>query len=80
MIETEEEDEDGWLLLPVGDPLFVKVLRYELESVNFASEFTAERAIKVFASTVTNLDGVKLAVVVDVPEYRADLAIVKLVN
>ena len=41
----------------------------ELESVIFASELTEVSARIVLLSTVTNFDGVKFAVLNDVPEY-----------
>jgi hypothetical protein len=67
-IETVPPEEAGWLEFPVGEFTFVVRRAYELESVIFASELTDVRAIKVFASTVTKADGVKFAVVVEVPE------------
>lgn len=57
--------------------MLVTVLEKLDESVNFASELTAPSASNVFASTVEKNPGVKLAIVVEVPEYLAVFDIVK---
>lgn len=65
--ETDAALAEGWLEFPVGLFTLVTIREYELESVILASEFTEVRATKVVLLTVTNFDGVKFAVVVDVP-------------
>ena len=53
----------------MGLPTLVAIREAELASVIFASELTEVSASIVLLSTVTNLDGVKFAVLNDVPEY-----------
>jgi hypothetical protein len=77
VIETVELAPDGCELFPVGELMLVTVLEKLDESVNFASELTAPSASNVFASTVEKNPGVKLAIVVEVPEYLAVFDIVK---
>ncbi len=79
-IDTVPPVGDGWNELPIGAFTFVTKRAYELESVIFASELTEVRATKVFALTDTNPDGVKLAVVVEVPEYCAAFVMTKFVS
>ena len=66
-IETVPPEEAGWLEFPEGEFTLVVRRAYELESVIFASELTEVNATNVFASTVTKADGLKFAVVVEVP-------------